>query len=357
MIAMSIFKNILTKVAALLCCLVLIISCSKHHSSPDYNADKSNLSHLIDSLTTVYSAAVEGNKPGNYNTGAKASLKSAIDLATQVKTGNTFTQEAVNNAYYNLVLAGQQFSTQRIQEVSAEYLVAQWKFDGNATDATGHHHDGLLKTGYLGTSAATAVDGGTLPQGVADRFGRANMAYAFKNAALVDIPYDAALNPPSFTVSMWVNMTDNSSGSYMLSLNRWNGFKFNLNGTAVPFLTVSASNKSIYDRDAGAVNVQQSTWTHLAASYTDGTMKFYMNGALVKTWTNTPGSALTLASPVDLAIGNEMPKAFYSLTDSNSPNYFYGASYFIGSMDDIRFYNTTLTDAEILSIYTIEKSL
>lgn len=356
-ITMSTVKNIFPVWTVWVCCLVLSVACKKNSTAPDYNADKSKLSHLVDSLTQVYNAAVEGNKPGDYNTGAKASLKAALDLAVQVKTGNTFTQEDVNNAYNSLVLAGVQFSTQQIQEVSAEYLVAQWKFDGDATDATGHHHDGMLKTGYVGTSAATAVDGGVLPQLVADRFGRANMAYTFSNAALIEVPYDAALNPPSFTLSLWVNMAANTSGSYMFSLDRWNGYKFNLNGTAVPFLTVSSNSKSIYDRDAGAVNVQPSTWTHLAASYTDGTMKFYLNGALVKTWTNTPGSALTLASPVNLSIGNEMPKEFYSLTNSSDPNYFYGASYFIGAMDDIRFYNTTLTDADILSIYTIEKSL
>jgi len=55
--------------------------------------------------------------------------------------------------------------------------------------------------------------------------------------------------------------------------------------------------------------------------------------------------------------GNELPKGAYNLTDSSDPNYFYGASYFIGSLDDIRFYNTALTDAEVLSIYTNEKSL
>jgi hypothetical protein len=164
------------------------------------------------------------------------------------------------------------------------------------------------------------------------------------------------LNPPSFTISMWVNMTANTNNSYMISMDRWNGYKFNLNGTAVPFLTVSVSN-TIYDRDAGAVNVPNNTWTHLAVSYTDGTMKFYVKGKLEKTWTNTPGAALTLSSPIDLAIGNELPKQYYNLNDTNNPNYFWGASYFIGAMDDIRFYNTTLTDGEVNSIYVIEKDL
>jgi hypothetical protein len=334
----------------------LISACKKNSPAPDYNSDKSRLSHLEDSLSQVYNAAIEGNKPGEYNVGAKASLKSSLDLAAQIISGKTFTQESVNNAYNSLFLAGQQFSTQLIQEVSVQYLVAHWKFDGDATDATGNNHNGTLKTGYTGNSAATATDGGTLPQLTADRFGRAGMAYNFNNGALVEVPYAPALNPPSFTISLWVNMTANTSGSYMISMNRWNGYKFNLNGTAIPFLTASTA-KGIYDRDAGAVNVSPSVWTHLAASYTDGTMKFYLNGNLVKTWTNTPGSLITLSSPIDLAIGNELPKQYYNLTDNSNSNYFWGASYFVGAIDDIRFYSTTLPDAEVLSIYTIEKSL
>jgi hypothetical protein len=336
--------------------VTLTFACKKNDQpAPNYNSDKSRLSHLTDSLTNVYNSSVEGNKPGNYATGARESLKGVLDLAAQVEKG-TFTQEAVNNAYNKLVLAAQQFSTKLIQEVSVEYLMAHWKFNGNALDSSSHGHDGMLKTGYVGSSAATATDGGTLPQLAADRFGRANMAYSFNNGALIQVPYASDLNPPSFTISMWVNMTANTNGSYMISMDRWNGYKFNLNGTAVPFLTVSVSN-TIYDRDAGAVNVSNNTWTHLAVSYTDGTMKFYVNGELKKTWTNTSGAALTLASPIDLSIGNEMPKQYYNLTDNSNPNYFWGASYFIGSMDDIRFYNTTLSDGEVNSIYVIEKDL
>lgn len=340
----------------LLLMVMLVFACKKNDQpAPDYNSDKSMLAHLSDSLTNIYNNSVEGNKPGNYSVGARASLKAALDLAAQVESGS-FTQEEVNNAYSKLVLAGQQFSTKLIQEVSVQYLVAHWKFNGNALDSSGHGHDGALKTGYVGSSAATAVDGGTLPQLTADRFGRANMAYSFGNGALIEVPYASELNPPAFTISLWVDMTANTNGSYMISMNRWNGYKFNLNGTAVPFLTVSVAG-AIYDRDAGAVNVGANMWTHLAVSYTDGVMKFYVNGELKKTWTNTPGAALTLASPVDLSIGNELPKQYYNLTDDSNPNYFWGASYFIGSMDDIRMYNTVLTDGEVNSIYVIEKDL
>src|SRR5882757_2125791 len=186
-------KYILVFILAAGLATVMFAACSKKGDSPDYNSNKTSLSHIIDSLTQVYNAAVEGNKPGNYATGAKAQLDTAIVLATKVNTGNTFTQEQVNNTYNNLLLAAQQFNTKLIGEVSSEYLVAHWKFDGDATDATGNGHDGTPKTGWVGSSVATIADGGTLPVLTTDRFGRANMAYTFNNGALIQVPYTPAL--------------------------------------------------------------------------------------------------------------------------------------------------------------------
>jgi hypothetical protein len=339
-----------------ICLGTVIVSCKKDHKSPDYNANKASLKTLVDSMQHVYDTTVTGNRPGQYDSSARVALKTDIDLSNEIITGNTYTQQEVNNAYANLVREGQVFSSQRILEVSPEFLMAQWLFDGDARDATGHGHDGMLKTGYLGTSTAP-VDGGVLPQLVTDRFGRANSAYSFDKAALIEVPYARELNPAKFTISLWVNLKDNSAGAYMISLNRWHGYKFNLNGTNVPFLTVAFDDANGYDRDAGGGNLTVGTWTHLATSYTNGTEKFYVNGQLIKTWTDVPSAAYTLKSPVNLAIGNELPKEFYNQSDPNGPNYFYGPSYWIGSMDDIRFYNTTLTDAEVLSIYTLEKTL
>jgi hypothetical protein len=85
-------------------------------------------------------------------------------------------------------------------------------------------------------------------------------------------------------------------------------------------------------------------------------MKFYVNDKLVKT-ADVTGVPITLASPVNLTIGQQLPKGKMNFTDTSSPFYYYGQAFFKGSMDDIRFYNRALTDAEVLSIYTIEKTL
>lgn len=333
----------------------LLGACHKDNAKPDYNADASGLKAVIDSANTLLGTIQEGNKPGDYAPGAKDTLSTTIDLASQVSTGGTFTQQQVNNTAGNLRRVITYVESKVIQEVSVANLVAQWKFDGNATDASGNAHDGVLKTGLVGTTAATATDGHTLPTLVSDRFGRANMAYAFKNGAYIEVPYALALNPKQFTISLWLNCQQTSAGNYIFSLDRWNGFKFQMQSNNFLFLTV-ATDVGIFDVDDNPGTIPLNTWTQAAVSYTNGTMKFYINGALVKT-VAIKGTPVTLANPVNLAIGNELPKNDYNMTDTQSPNYFWGANYFTGDMDDIRFYNTALTDAQVFSIYTIEKSL
>ncbi len=92
----------------------------------------------------------------------------------------------------------------------------------------------------------------------------------------------------------------------MFSLNRWNGYKFQLQSNNFLFLTIHADN-GFHDVDDNPGVVPEEQWTHIAASYTNGTMKFYINGELQKTVAVT-GVPVTLASPVNLAIGNELPK-------------------------------------------------
>ncbi len=327
-------------------------SCKKDDDGQStYNADKSGLNRVIDSATNIFNNSVEGKKAGQYSPGSRSALDSTIQLAKAVSESNLYSQQEVDNATENLRRALLTFSTYLIQDVSLDFLIAQWLFNGNAGDSSGDGHDGTLKAGWVGSNASEAVAGTTLPQLVADRYGQAGMAYDFSNAAYVEIPYSKDLNPSSFTLSLWVKRHGTNSNNYMFSLNRWNGFKFQLQSASYPFLTVHTS-AGYADVDAG-VAVPDETWTQVGVSYTNGTMKFYVNGALVKTQ-SVSGTLVTLNNPVPIAIGNELPKDTYSLTDGSSEYAFYGASFFIGSMDDIRFYNTALTDAEMQSIYTME---
>ena len=94
-----------------------MISCKKSSSAPDYHSDKTRLKSVIDSLTAVSAASVEGNKPGQYIPGAKEALDSVIGLGQSVYSANNYTQEQVNNALNNLLRAGNTFSTQLLQRL------------------------------------------------------------------------------------------------------------------------------------------------------------------------------------------------------------------------------------------------
>jgi len=342
-------KNSIAAIIVLIVAITSIQSCKKSSEKANYNSDKSKLSVEIDSLTAVYNAAVEGKQAGDYSPGSKAVLLTALNLAKDVKTGQ-FTQQQVNNAAANLMRAATQFSVNLIQQISAANLVASWTFNGNVS---GNGNDGTLKTGWVGPYGVAPTDGATLPVLVADRYGVANSAYDFNNAAYIEVPYQASLRPASFTICAWIKPKEASNGNYIFSLDRWNGYKFQLQGGNLPFLTVMTSTGD-HDQDDGGASVQLGQWTQVVTSFTNGTMKFYINGALVKT-ANITGDPTTLVSPPPIAIGNELPKASYNLADPNSSRAYYGGNFFIGSIDDLHLYNKVLSDAEVKSLYTMEQ--
>lgn len=325
----------ITALAAVI--LFNLAACKKDaKQQPVGNSDKANIGLTIDSATLLYTNSTEGKRAGFYAVGSRAELKTAIDLATATKGSDKYTQREVDNAAANLHRAIVAFQSRLIQDVSTENLIALWDFAGNANDATGHGHNGTLMSGYINGT----TDGNTLPKLVADRYNAANNAYDFQNGSNIEIPYTADLNPKEFTISMWVKRHETNPDNYMFSLNTYNGFKFQLQGNNFLFLTIHADN-GYHDVDSNPGVVPADAWTFIAVSYVNGTMKFYVDDKLVKT-AEVTGTPITLPSPVNLVIGQSLPKSMK------------GTSYFKGTLDDIRFYNRALEDKEVFSIHTME---
>jgi hypothetical protein len=88
-------------------------------------------------------------------------------------------------------------------------------------------------------------------------------------------------------------------------------------------------------------------------------MNFYVNGDLVKSWTDDPTkiTPVTLAEPVNFVIGQDLPTDKYS-TDVNDGNHYvnYGG-FWTGDMDDVLFYNIALDATQVKSIYDNQKAL
>jgi hypothetical protein len=348
---MKIFSIIILMIAA----AAVIQSCSKK-AAPAPRGNSSALTIAIDSATSLYNNTIAGHEPGEYDSTQRVLLNNTIVTAKSVAAGS-FSQQQLNNAVSNLNRQVAAYKSSVVEDVSPVNLVAEWKFSGDAKDATGNGHDGTLTTGYIGASAAAAVDGGTLPKLVADRFGRPNMAYHFDNGATVDVPWSSAFNPQSFTISLWLSRDGTNANNYLVSFDRWNGYKFQLQSGNLPFLTVQTTAGYHDQDDGGAAVTNPNVWTHVAVSYSAATEKFYINGTLVKTATFTAGTLIPVPSNVDFTIGNELLEKDYVLTDNGSdPNHYWGGDYFIGSISNVRFYNVALTDSQVHSIWSIESA-
>jgi hypothetical protein len=66
-------------------------------------------------------------------------------------------------------------------------------------------------------------------------------------------------------------------------------------------------------------------------------MDFYINGNLIKSWTDTPNSPVTLTSPVNFVIGQDLPANKYSLDPNDVDHYVNYGGYFTGDIDDAMF--------------------
>jgi len=333
-------------------------ACSKDDTK--VTIDKTALEAKISEADSLVNNTVEGTAEGQYQMGAQAELSAAIDLAKQVDASTTVTQTQVDNAVTALQAAIDTFQGLKVIPIEPDALVGHWTFDegtGTTTaDFSGNSRDGTLTAGHANWGAGT-------PTWVTDRYGNDAKALHFDKGANVEIPYATALNPKEMTIALWVNddvVDPIWANNYMVSLNRWNGYKFQLQSANKAFFTVKvdvdgSADPAIYDRDNDSPTLDQGTWYHVAVTLGGGHMIFYVNGTQVKDWDNTPGTGFSIAdASVNLTIGQDLPTSIYS-TDQNSPYYVDWGGYFIGTLDEVRIFNKALTSTQIKSIYDLEK--
>jgi Concanavalin A-like lectin/glucanases superfamily/FIVAR domain len=333
-----------------------VISCKKSESN-NPTVDKTALKAKIDTAQNLIDHTVEGTQPGEYTPGSKVPLQSSLDQANVVYANTSATQSDVTNATAQLSAAITAYRSNLIEPIQAANLIGFWKFNGNANDSSGKGHNGTVTQGHAFFGAGT-------PALTADRFGRANMAYHFDHGGNIEVPYSTTLNPQQMTISLWCRQdtagrTINPANCYMVSMNRWNGYKFQTQ-PSLPFYTVHAiepaGDTTYYDRDdAGVALVPGATWYHLVVTFQPGVEDFYINGSLVKEWTNVPGTPITVPN-INLTIGSDLPTSKY-LTVDPTGNYLvdYGG-FWTGDLDDVMFYNIPLTASQVAELYTSQKT-
>ena len=341
---------------------IIVTSCSKKDSTPvTPPADKAALAVAITSAQALSTNTAEGTKPGQYEAGSKTALTAALTASIAVNTNTAASQASVNNALAQLTAAILAYQGHLIKEIADANLIGYWKFNGNANDSSGKGNNGVATVG------AAYYGAGTLEL-TSDRFGRAGMAYHFDKGANVDVPYSVSLNPQQMSISLWAKKSlgtpvrsINTDTYTMVALNRWNGYKLQLQSANKVFYTVRTiravgdTNYINQDDETGVLLVD--TWYHIVVTYKIGELKFYLNGDLVKTWTGTdaPGSPVTLANPIDFVIGQDLPTNKYLTVDGDFQVAWGG--FWTGDMDDVMFYNTVLDGPQVKSIYDNQKTL
>jgi hypothetical protein len=352
--------KVLLSAATVLLIAWAFVACSKKDTTPP--VVKTELTTSITAANALVVSTHEGVAAGDYLKGSQAPLIAAIAQAQVVADDNNATQVQVTAAIANLAAALATYASNLVTAIDPSNLVGQWTFDeGTGTtvaDHSGNHFNGTFKTGATSWGAGNPAWG-------ADRYGTANRAILFDKGANIEVPYNTALNPPTMSISLWINGTENRADNRFIGLQSWIGYKFQLQSANRPFFTANNGTAAL-DRDS-EVAVTLSAWHHLVVTFTDGKMIFYIDGFAVKTWTDLSGAQASIsAKPYNLVFGQDFPTDKYS-SDANGTNFNNASSpdyhviplawggYYHGYLDEIRIYKSVLTQAQVTSIYNLEK--
>jgi hypothetical protein len=210
-----------------------------------------------------------------------------------------------------------------VAQLGQDGLVASYSFnEGSGTsvsDASGHGHAGTI-------SGATWT-----PQG---KFGNALMFNGVDSWVTIADANDLDLTT-GMTLEVWVFTTAAATATTwrnVLIKERSGGEVYNLyadTDTHVPAVyVVRSANPGTPEGANGSVQIPLNTWTHLAATYDNATLRLYVNGTLVGSRAVAGG---LLTSTGVLRIGGN------SIWDE----------FFQGAIDEVRIYNRALTPAEI----------
>lgn len=311
-------------------------------------ADKTALVAKITEAEGVLADAVVGKLAGEYTQTVVDDLQAAIDAAVLINEDETATQTQVDATVSNLQLAIEDFQASVNVEISPEFLVAYWKLAGNGDDASGNDHNGTLMVG----PTDIFPDGGTEPQPATDRYGESEGALHFAHGSNVQVPFSDDLNPDEMTISVWLYADSlwASRTQYIMSLNIWNTWKFELPNHGKPFVTRKLSDDVYLNFDSNPVVLEPQTWYQVITTIDSEKCHFYIDGVHAVEW-DIPSTA-SPATPdpsVDLVIGTFLPNDVEWSLDTWFTS-------FHGTLDDIRIYSKALTASEVEALYNMEKT-
>jgi hypothetical protein len=227
---------------------------------------------------------------------------------------------------------------QQMYNQSATGLVAFYPFNGNANDESGNSNNPT----YIGSGVTLTTD----------RFGNADKAYYFdgNTDSYIRIPAD---NFPTTdrTISFWFNADQIENHPTPLSYGGdvcYNSVLMIINKGDYPnaytVLSHCASNFISAPYSVAPVN----NWYYLTMTISGVTQKIFINGELQQT-TNS------FSTPT-FVTGKSAIFGAILYTDGNTVYVEPTAGNFQGKLDDFRFYDHALSDAQVLQLYNGESS-
>jgi len=211
-------------------------------------------------------------------------------------------------------------------------LVGYWPFNGNPDDESGYGNNGHIINATF----------------TSDRFDIEKQAILRTGNSYVNIPKASIFEPPNFSISLWMNTGFLETNQYQTIISKNDGYN---SGFRLILRTDFDSNHNDYKKlllqvsdTYGQVNNlysimkidQKNLWYHLAISFEGGqTMRIYINGQL-DSERGAP-SGWSASNSLDLTIGRVVSTTY--------------TGYFLGSIDDVRFYDRVLTKEEVFELY------
>ena len=364
-------KNLM-KVQTLLLMLfvssVLILGSCKKDSTPTVvPGDKTALTALIATSDASASAATTVDYPQTAIDAFKATLATVKTAAA-----TTLTQAQIDALVIQLKEANKTFASLKFGFIDESlYLVAGWHFDeGTGTTATSYSSAkqvGTFSKGWTAILGSTAV----LPTWI-DGVKGGKAIYLTKGAHL-EVPYSPSFLPASISISAWIKMDKIWENDAIVSQNYWWGYKFQTQSAGKPLFTERINATSVQDFDDGDGVVTPAVWTHVAVSLnsTTKTLAFYINGVNTHTYKETDN-----VGPLTQTLSFTDVQATYTYTLVPQPfligsfatdaelaahplnfNWITAANVasFEGAIDELKIYNTALTDGQVARLYSDEK--
>jgi len=352
-------KNLMKLYTLLL--MVLVSSALTFTSCNDdediVEGDKTELNALIAEADAMSAAATTEDYPQTAITQFNTTLQNIKTAAAE-----KLTQAEIDNLEIQLIEAMATFDSQAYGYIDESlYLNAGWHFDeGSGTTATAFSPVKHVATFFKGNTVILGNEAMN-PSWVEGLNG--GKAIYYNKGAHLEVPYTTSFLPANITISVWIKPEELYEHNYVVSQNYWQGYKLQTQGGGKPFFTYKKVDGNIIDADNETDNsIKAGQWNHVVVSVNGTTkeLKFYVDGTLTKTWTETDKGigplTQTLASPDPqpfiiggVATDAELAANFMAWTTADN------LGYFKGIIDELKIYNIALSDGQVSKLYNDEK--